>query len=101
MHLYTSVCLHCQRDDHVMNVMTYNLFTSSYRTTTPRRRPEKPTTGGGRRPSKKGAFGVGSVIFGVDGRWMAGRCQGVNKLLIFLGCETTFGSELSEQFVAT
>lgn len=31
---------------------------------------EKPTTGGGRRPSKKGAFGVGSVIFGVDGsKW--------------------------------
>ena len=30
---------------------------------------EKPSTTGGRRPSKRGAFGVGSVIFGVDGRW--------------------------------
>ena len=34
----------------------------------------------GRRPSKKGAFGVGSVIFGIDGHW-----DGRKKFLLVKG----------------
>ena len=46
---------------------------------------EKPS-GSGRRPSKRGAFGVGSVIFGVDGRWAAQLAAAEKLLLLDGGC---------------